>query len=243
MTEKEWLLEVDGVCKSFRGRRVVDSVTFTVSRGEIVGLLGPNGAGKTTTFRMVMGILKPDMGKILFEGKDVSGLPMYRRVRLGIGYLAQEPSIFRKLTVKENILIVLEAMGMRRRERREKLAALLDEFGLSHLEKSRAGSLSGGERRKLEIARALALSPRLLLLDEPFSGVDPIAVSALREIIRGLCNRGIGILLTDHNVRDTLRTTDRAYIMKDGTILVHGTASELTRNELAREHYLGDYFD
>jgi lipopolysaccharide export system ATP-binding protein len=237
------LLEVEGIKKSFRGRTVVNSVSFTVEKGQTVGLLGPNGAGKTTSFRMIVGMLTPEAGTVRFQDEDVTSLPMYRRARRGMGYLSQEPSVFQRMTVRQNILAVLEARGMERKERNAKADRALEEFGLAKLAGSRAHSLSGGERRKLEMARALATSPSLLLLDEPFSGVDPIAVSGLQEVIRDLAQRGIGILLTDHSVRETLKVTDRAYIIREGNILVHGTSDYLIDDPKAREHYLGKDFE
>ncbi|GAG02486.1 unnamed protein product, partial [marine sediment metagenome] len=218
------LLEVEGVKKGFRGRTVVNSVSFSVEEGQIVGLLGPNGAGKTTSFKMIVGMLTPEAGKVLFKGEDVTRLPMFRRARKGMGYLSQEPSVFQRMTVRQNLLAVLEARGMRKRERRSRSDSVLEEFGLTHVARSKAFSLSGGERRKLEIARALITEPALLLLDEPFSGVDPIAVSGLQNVIRDLSRKGMGILLTDHSVRETLKVTDRAYIIREGNILVHGTS-------------------
>ena len=237
------LLEVEGIKKRFRGRTVVNNVSFTVEEGQTVGLLGPNGAGKTTSFRMIVGMLTPEAGTVHFRGEDVTGLPMFKRARKGMGYLAQEPSIFQRMTVRQNILAVLEARGMAREERNERTDRTLEEFGLTRLAGGKAHSLSGGERRKLEMARALATSPSLLLLDEPFSGVDPIAVSGLQEVIRSLGKRGIGILLTDHSVRETLKVTDRAYIIREGNILVHGTSEFLINDPEAREHYLGRDFE
>ncbi len=237
------LLEVDGIKKSFRGRTVVNSVSFTVEEGQTVGLLGPNGAGKTTSFRMIVGMLTPDAGTVRFRDEDVTRLPMFRRARKGMGYLSQEPSVFQRLTVRQNILAVLEARGMERKERYEKTDRALEEFGLVKIAGSRAHTLSGGERRKLELARALATSPTLLLLDEPFSGVDPIAVSGLQEVMRNLRKRGIGILLTDHSVRETLKVTDRAYIIREGNILAHGTSDHLINDPEARKHYLGEDFE
>ena len=236
------LLETQNLQKSYGGRQVVDGVDITVRRGEIVGLLGPNGAGKTTTFSMVMGQVHPDAGHILFNGSDISNLPMYKRARIGIGYLAQEPSIFRKLTVAENILAILETLGLSPRERRRRLEELLNELGIRHLAKSKAYTLSGGEKRRLEITRALVTRPLFILLDEPFSGIDPIAVFEAQGIIRELKTRGLGILLTDHNVRETLAITDRAYIMAEGRVLISGTAEDLITDPKAREIYLGEKF-
>lgn len=237
-----WLLETQALRKSYGGRRVVDGVALTVRRGEIVGLLGPNGAGKTTTFYMVVGLIPPEEGAIRFSGGEITRLPMHRRARRGIGYLAQEPSIFRRLTVEENILAILETLPLSRAQRTERLRELLGELGLTHLAKSKADTLSGGERRRLEITRALVTQPTMLLLDEPFSGIDPIAVAECQEIIRSLRQRGLGILLTDHNVRETLAVTDRAYLMAEGKVLIAGTASDLINDPKARELYLGPRF-
>jgi lipopolysaccharide export system ATP-binding protein len=234
--------QTQGLRKSYGGRCVVDGVALTVRRGEIVGLLGPNGAGKTTTFYMAVGLVLPDQGKIRFEGQEITRLPMHQRARRGIGYLAQEPSIFRRLTVEENILAILETLPLPRVKRRERLRELLDELGLTPLAQSKADTLSGGERRRLEITRALVTQPALLLLDEPFSGIDPIAVAECQEIIRSLRERGLGILLTDHNVRETLAVTDRSYLMAEGRVLIHGTAADLIADPQAREIYLGPQF-
>ena len=236
------LLETEALRKSYGGRRVVDGVALKVQKGEIVGLLGPNGAGKTTTFYMVVGLIPPDDGKILFSGQDITRLPMHKRARSGIGYLAQEPSIFRRLTVEENILAILETLDLSRAERRARLAGLLAELGLTDLAPYPAYTLSGGERRRLEITRALVTSPRYLLLDEPFTGIDPIAIGDIQEIVARLRDRGIGILITDHNVRETLAITDRAYILYEGKVLVAGTALEIAANPRAREIYLGEKF-
>jgi len=236
------LLETAGLRKSYGGRQVVDGVDLKVRRGEIVGLLGPNGAGKTTTFYMVVGLISPEEGQILFGDSEITRLPMHLRARAGIGYLSQEPSIFRRLSVAENILAILETMPLTRAERRARLEELLDDLGLTHLAASKADTLSGGERRRLEITRALVTRPTFLLLDEPFSGIDPIAVAECQEIIRGLKERGMGILLTDHNVRETLSITDRSYLMAGGKILIAGGASELINDAKAREIYLGPKF-
>ena len=236
------LLETRGLSKRYGRRRVVDGVEITVRRGEIVGLLGPNGAGKTTTFYMVVGLIRPEAGQILFGGREITRMPMFRRARAGIGYLAQEPSIFRRLTVEENILAVLETLGLSRAERPRRLGVLLSELGIAHLAKSRADTLSGGERRRLEITRALVTEPEFILLDEPFSGIDPIAVADCQEIIRGLRARGLGILLTDHNVRETLAITDRAYLMAEGKVLITGGARDLIDDPKARAIYLGPKF-
>ena len=237
------LLEVENLVKVFGRRRVVDKVSFDVEPGEIVGLLGPNGAGKTTTFLMTVGMVTPESGTIRFRGQDVTRLPMFRRAHLGIGYLAQEPSIFRRLTVEENILAILETRKLSRAEREIRLEELLAELDLARLRKNRADTLSGGERRRLEITRALVTNPSLILLDEPFAGVDPIAVADVQEIVQKLSRRGIGVLLTDHNVRETLSITNRAYIIYEGKIIERGSAQELIRNQLVRKVYLGDRFD
>jgi lipopolysaccharide export system ATP-binding protein len=236
------LLQTEALKKSYGGRAVVNGVDLMINPGEIVGLLGPNGAGKTTTFYMVTGIVKPDGGRILFDHRDVSQYPMHKRARLGIGYLSQEPSIFRKLTVEENILAILETLDLPKTERHKRLEELLNELNIGHLRKSRACSLSGGERRRLEITRALVTHPLCILLDEPFSGIDPIAVHDCQNLIRELKGKGLGILLTDHNVRETLAITDRAYILYEGRVLVSGTASEIANNPTARETYLGERF-
>ena len=235
-------LQTQHVVKGYNGRPVVDGVDIRVARGEIVGLLGPNGAGKTTTFAMMVGYVRPDGGRILLDEADITDVPMYQRARFGIGYLAQEPSIFRKLTVEQNILAVLETLDVSRAERRRRLDQLLNELGITHLARQRAFTLSGGEKRRLEITRALVTNPQFILLDEPFSGIDPITVFEAQEIIRELRNRGLGILLTDHNVRETLAITDRAYIMAEGRVLIAGTAHELITDPRAREIYLGEKF-
>ena len=242
MSSNGALLETEGLRKTYGGRRVVDGVNLKARRGEIVGLLGPNGAGKTTTFYMVVGLIPPEEGRIQFSGAEITRLPMHLRARTGIGYLAQEPSIFRRLTVAQNILAILETLQLSRSERTKRLRELLEELGLTHLAKSRADTLSGGERRRLEITRALVTQPTLLLLDEPFSGIDPIAVAECQEIIRSLRSRGMGILLTDHNVRETLAVTDRAYLMAEGRVLITGGASDLINDPKAREIYLGPQF-
>ncbi|MBI4242103.1 MAG: LPS export ABC transporter ATP-binding protein [Candidatus Rokubacteria bacterium] len=235
-------LVVQGLSKWFRDRQVVDGVSLDIQRGEIVGLLGPNGAGKTTSFHMIVGHLRPDDGRIFLEGEEVTNLPMYKRCRLGLGYLPQESSVFRKLTVEENLLAILETLDLSYAERREQLRQLLAELGLTRLARYPAYTLSGGERRRLEITRALVTSPRYLLLDEPFTGIDPIAIVDIQEIVARLRERGIGILITDHNVRETLAITDRAYILYDGRVLVSGTATELAQDPTAREIYLGERF-
>ena len=237
------LLEVRNLVKSYRRRRVVDGVSFSIERGEIVGLLGRNGAGKTTTFRMIMGMITPDGGGVFFEGRDISRLPMYRRARLGMGYLSQEPSVFRGLTVADNLLAILETLPIGRAERKSRLGALLDEFGLSKLSEDRAATLSGGERRRLEIARALVLAPALILFDEPFAGVDPIAVADIQENVKNLRSRGISILLTDHNVRETLSITDRSTIIDEGRKIAEGPRDAIVRDPVVRRTYLGEGFN
>ena len=222
--------------------RVVSDVTIQVKRGEVVGLLGPNGAGKTTSFYMIVGLLRPAEGRILLNGRDITEEPVYRRARMGLGYLAQEPSIFRRLSVRDNVLAVLETMPLSNAEREERLKKLLDDLNLTHLADRLASKLSGGERRRVEITRALARQPHYMLLDEPFVGIDPIAVSEIQDIVGRLRDRGIGVLITDHNVRETLRITDRAYIMHEGRILLQGTAEELANDARAREIYLGERF-
>lgn len=242
MAAPEALLLVEGLVKSYKKRRVVDGVGFGVDKGEIVGLLGPNGAGKTTSFRMTVGLVPPDAGKVSLAGKECTRMAMFRRARLGMGYLPQEASVFRQMTVRDNLIAVLEAMPLRRAERNSEADRLLAELELSHLVNSRADTLSGGERRRLELARALATRPTILLLDEPFAGVDPINVEEIQGLIRQLRDQGIGILITDHNVRETLESTDRAYIIHRGQILREGTADELVRDPRVREVYLGQNF-
>lgn len=237
------LLATEKLMKEYRHRRVVNGVSIRVNAGEIVGLLGPNGAGKTTTFNMVVGLIKPDEGGVHFYERDISRLPMHRRARLGIGYLTQEPSIFRKLTVEQNILAILETCRMGRQERALRLKYFLDELDMARLAKSRAYTLSGGEKRRLEITRALVTSPKLLLLDEPFSGIDPIAVYEVQKIVRRLRERGLGILITDHNVRETLKLVDRAYLIHHGEVVYEGSAEELVNDPKAREIYLGPEFN
>lgn len=228
-----------GLAKSFTGRRVVDDVSVEVRQGEIVGLLGPNGAGKTTTFYLLTGLIRPDAGRVTFDDEDITRWPMYQRARRGVGYLAQEPSIFRKMTVEENVLAILERRGLPRRERQATLDRMLDELSITHLRKSPAYSLSGGERRRLEITRALVSEPRFMLLDEPFAGVDPIAVHDIQTIVAGLRHRGIGVLITDHNVEQTLDIVDRAYIMFEGRVQAAGTVPELVYDEHVSRLYLG----
>ncbi|MFH1414103.1 MAG: LPS export ABC transporter ATP-binding protein [Candidatus Omnitrophota bacterium] len=236
------LLEIKGLAKSYDGREVVRGVDILVRRGEIVGLLGPNGAGKTTTFYMIVGVISPNRGKIVFDNNDITFLPIHERARYGIGYLAQEASIFRKLTVEDNIMSILETLPIGKAERQKRLKNLLKELNISHLAKSKAFTLSGGERRRLEITRALVTNPSFILLDEPFSGIDPIVVNEAQEIIKELKEKGLGILLTDHNVRETLSITDRAYLIADGKILISGVADELINNPKARQIYLGEKF-
>ncbi|MBI5867489.1 MAG: LPS export ABC transporter ATP-binding protein [candidate division Zixibacteria bacterium] len=235
-------LHTHELVKSYRGRRVVNGVTVTIAPGEIVGLLGPNGAGKTTTFYMTIGFIKPETGDVLLGERPITRLPMYKRARLGIGYLPQEPSIFRKMSVADNVVAVLEAQGLSRAERKKRLVELLEELNITHVAKNRGYQLSGGERRRVEIARALATRPKFMLLDEPFAGIDPIAVEDIQSIVAKLKQKGLGILITDHNVRETLSITDRAYIMCDGDILKEGTAEFLANDPEARKIYLGEKF-
>ena len=237
------LLVTENLVKEYSGRRVVNGVSVNVGAGEIVGLLGPNGAGKTTTFNMVVGVVRPDEGHVSFQEHEITGLPMHKRARLGIGYLTQEPSVFRKLTVEENILAILETCKLSRDERAVRLKYLLEELDLTPIAKSKAYQLSGGEKRRLEITRALVTSPKLLLLDEPFSGIDPIAVYEVQKIVRRLKERGLGILITDHNVRETLKLIDRGYIIHKGQVLVEGSAEFLANDPQAREIYLGPEFN
>jgi lipopolysaccharide export system ATP-binding protein len=236
------LLEIKGLAKSYDGREVVKGVDILVKRGEIVGLLGPNGAGKTTTFYMVVGVITPNRGKIIFDNRDITSLPIHERARFGIAYLSQEPSIFRKLSVEENIMAILETLPIGKFQRQQRLKNLLEELNIAHLAKNKAYTLSGGERRRLEITRALVTNPSFILLDEPFSGIDPIVVNEAQEIIKDLKERGLGILLTDHNVREALSITDRAYLIAEGRILISGTAAELIDNPQARQIYLGEKF-
>jgi lipopolysaccharide export system ATP-binding protein len=237
------LLNTENLVKEYKHRRVVSGVSISVAPGEIVGLLGPNGAGKTTTFNMVVGVVEPDEGTVRFLEHEITSLPMHQRARLGIGYLTQEPSIFRKLTVEENILAILETCKLNRQERSVRLKYMLDELDMARLAKSKAYTLSGGEKRRLEITRALVTSPKLLLLDEPFSGIDPIAVYEVQKIVRRLKERGLGILITDHNVRETLKLIDRGYIIHKGQVLVEGTAEFLANDPKARKIYLGPEFN
>ena len=236
------LVETRGLVKTYRRRRVVNGVNMNVREGEIVGLLGPNGAGKTTSFYMITGLIKPTSGQVVFRGREVTRLPMFRRARMGLGYLAQEPSIFRNMTVEENVLAILETLPLGPRERRRRLEYLLEELKIGYLAKQKAYTLSGGERRRLEITRALVTDPSLILLDEPFSGVDPLAVFDVQQIIRDLKQRGLGILITDHNVRETLSVVDRAYVIYSGEVLTEGTREFLVNDPQAREKYLGKAF-
>jgi lipopolysaccharide export system ATP-binding protein len=236
------ILRTEDLTKSYGGRTVVRGVNLEISSGEVVGLLGPNGAGKTTTFSMVVGLASPDSGRVLLEGADITADPMYVRARRGIGYLPQEPSIFRGLTVEQNLLAILETLDLDSASRQRRMRELLAELGLTPLAKSPAYTLSGGERRRVEITRALVLSPQFMLLDEPFAGIDPIAVGDIRELVLHLKDRGIGVLITDHNVRETLDIVDRAYIMHDGHVLMEGTADEIVSHEGVRRVYLGERF-
>lgn len=235
-------LTADGLVKRYGRRTVVNGISLHASCGEIVGLLGPNGAGKTTTFYMVVGLVRPNEGSVSFRGEEITRMPVFRRARLGLGYLAQEASVFRKLTVEENVMAILETLPMAAAERRGRLEELLEDLGLAKLARQRAYTLSGGERRKLEIARALVRRPAILMLDEPFSGVDPLAVHDIQEIVKGLRDRGLGIIVTDHNVRETLSIVDRAYLVYDGQILCEGPSGFLVRDETARRLYLGRDF-
>ena len=235
-------IRTDKICKIYNGRKVVNNVSISVSQGEIVGLLGPNGAGKTTSFYMIVGMVRPDSGHIFLDDVEMTEKPMFRRARLGVGYLPQEASIFRKLSVQDNIMAILETQNYKRSERKERLEQLLEEFKITHIRKTKAMSCSGGERRRLEIARALAASPDFLLLDEPFAGIDPIAVGDIQAIISSLREKGMGILITDHNVRETLSITDRAYIMYKSQVLTEGSSDFLANNEEAKRIYLGESF-
>jgi len=236
------VLEAYNLVKVYKRRRVVDEVDLRVTEGKIVGLLGPNGAGKTTSFYMMVGLIRPNKGRIFMNGREITRLPIYQRARLGLGYLAQEPSIFRKLTVEENVLLILEALGVPYRQRMERMEEILDELDLTHLRRSIGNTLSGGERRRCEIARALAGSPDFMLLDEPFTGVDPIAIQDIQHIITMLKKKGIGILITDHSVRDILAVSDWVYIMHQGKILQSGTAREIADSDIAKKYYLGERF-
>jgi lipopolysaccharide export system ATP-binding protein len=235
-------LQARSLSKSYRGRKVVDEVNLELGRGEVVGLLGPNGAGKTTTFYIIVGLIAPETGQVRLNGEEITSLPMYLRARSGISYLPQEPSVFRKLTVEENLRSIAETLDLTSRQQHSQVAALLEEFGIEHLRAQRAYTLSGGERRRLEIARALVLTPQFILLDEPFAGIDPLAVLDIQRIIGRLKARGIGILITDHNVRETLNITDRAYIINDGRILRDGSPEQLTSDAEVKKIYLGENF-
>lgn len=236
------VITTDNLVKIYNTRHVVDGVSISVEQGSVVGLLGPNGAGKTTTFYMIVGIEKPDAGTVMLDGKDISAMPMYQRARAGIGYLPQEASIFSKMTVEDNIMAILETTDLNASEREAKMNALLDEFRLNHVRKSEGKALSGGERRRVEIARALATDPAFILLDEPFAGIDPIAVADIQGMITHLAQRGIGVLITDHNVRETLSIVDKAYILAEGHILLHGDSETIANDPVARKYYLGDNF-
>jgi len=240
--KEEFLLTAENMVKAYHGKRVVNGVSINIKAGEVVGLLGPNGAGKTTSFYMVMGLVRPDEGCVRFKDYEITHAPMYQRARLGMGYLAQEPSIFRKLTVEQNIMAILETLAISRKERKSRLEQLLEELELTRLAKQKAMTLSGGERRRLEITRALVTNPSFLMLDEPFSGVDPIAVYDVQQIIGQLQKKGMGILITDHNVRETLAVVDRAYLMSEGEIMLEGTSEFLVNDEKAKEIYLGPQF-
>ena len=235
-------LKANQIVKTYNKRNVVQGVSLEVNRGEVVGLLGPNGAGKTTTFYMITGMIKPNRGTISLDDKEITNLPMYKRARLGIGYLSQEPSVFTKLSVENNLMLVLELTNLSKKEQKERLEELLEEFSITHIRKSIAYTLSGGERRRTEIARSLVMNPDFILLDEPFAGVDPIAVEDIQKIVINLKNKGIGVLITDHNVRETLSITDRSYLLFEGSILKSGSAKELIEDKEARRLYLGDKF-
>lgn len=236
-------LEAQGLLKIYKKRKVVNDVSLYVDQGQIVGLLGPNGAGKTTSFYMIVGLIQPEEGKILLDGEEITHLPTYKRAQRGIGYLPQEASVFRKLTVENNIMAVLEFTDLSKKQRKEKMEELIREFGLEHVRKSKGDTLSGGERRRTEIARALATDPKFILLDEPFAGIDPIAVEDIQEIVSRLKMRNIGILITDHNVQETLSITDRSYLLYQGEILKYGTSEELSEDEEVRRLYLGKSFE
>jgi lipopolysaccharide export system ATP-binding protein len=241
-TEETYLIRTEKLVKAYKGRKVVREVDINVKAGEIVGLLGPNGAGKTTSFYMIVGLVKPTAGKVFFNGKNVTNTPMFKRARMGMGYLSQEPSIFRKLTVEENVMSILETLPISYKERKQRLEKLLDDLKISKLAKQKAYTLSGGERRRLEITRALVTNPSIILLDEPFSGVDPLAVNDVQDIVRDLRDQGLGVLITDHNVRETLAVVDRAYLLCDGQVLSEGNSEFLVNDEVSRELYLGPRF-
>ena len=236
------IIETKNLVKIYGQRRVVDDVSLSVEQGTVVGLLGPNGAGKTTTFYMVVGITKPDSGSVLLDGKDIGQMPMYQRARLGIGYLPQEASVFRKMTVEENLMSILETTSLTHDEQVRKMNELIDEFGIGHIRGNLGTALSGGERRRVEIARSLATNPAFILLDEPFAGIDPIAVADIQGMIAHLAKRGIGILITDHNVRETLSIVDKAYILASGKVLLHGDSDSIANDPVARKYYLGENF-
>lgn len=236
------MLEAKGLVKSYKGRKVVNNLSLSVEKGEVVGLLGPNGAGKTTTFYMAVGLIRPDKGSVYLNEKNITELPMYMRARMGISYLPQEPSVFRKLTVRENIMSILETIDLKDKERKERLESLLSELNISHLADNKAYTLSGGERRRVEITRALVTSPSFMLLDEPFAGIDPIAITEIQNIVAKLKKKNIGILITDHSVQETLAITDRAYIINEGKILISGTPKEIAHSSKARAIYLGEKF-
>ena len=240
--EETYLVRTEKLVKAYKGRKVVREVNINVKAGEIVGLLGPNGAGKTTSFYMIVGLVRPTGGKVFFNGNDVTNVPMYKRARMGMGYLSQEPSIFRKLTVEENVMGILETLPVSGKERKRRLGHLLEELKIDHLAKQRAYTLSGGERRRLEITRALATNPSIILLDEPFSGVDPLAVHDVQDIVQELRDKGLGVLITDHNVRETLEVVNRAYLLCEGQVLREGNSDFLVNDEVSRELYLGSRF-
>jgi lipopolysaccharide export system ATP-binding protein len=241
-TEETYLIRTEKLAKAYKGRKVVREVEINVKAGEIVGLLGPNGAGKTTSFYMIVGLVRPSGGKVFFNGKNITNVPMYKRARMGMGYLSQEPSIFRKLTVQDNVMSILETLPISGKERKRRLDHLLEDLKISHLAKQKAYTLSGGERRRLEITRALVTDPSIILLDEPFSGVDPLAVHDVQDIVRDLRDRGLGVLITDHNVRETLAVVDRAYLLCEGQVLREGNSEFLVNDEVSRELYLGPRF-
>ncbi|MBW2206419.1 MAG: LPS export ABC transporter ATP-binding protein [Deltaproteobacteria bacterium] len=243
MAANKDVLESKDLVKTYSGKRVVDHIDLVLNRHEIVGLLGPNGAGKTTTFFMIIGMIRPDQGRVYLDGEDITRDPMYLRARKGINYLAQEPSVFRKLTVEENILAIMESLDIPRQEVGDRIRLLLSDLHISHLSKQKASSLSGGERRRLEITRALVTEPRFMLLDEPFAGIDPLAINDIKEIIRGLKDRGIGIIISDHNVRETLDVCDSAYIVSQGRIIESGPPEKIVESEIARSTYLGEDFN
>lgn len=243
MTGSQEILEAKTLVKTYNGKRVVDRIDLTVNRNEVVGLLGPNGAGKTTTFYMIIGLIRPDSGRVFLDGKEITHDPMYLRARKGVNYLAQEPSIFRKLTVEQNLLAIMENLQIPSQERKERLHTFLSELKIGHLAKQKAALLSGGERRRLEITRALVTKPRFMLLDEPFAGIDPLALNDIKEIIRQLRERGIGIIISDHNVRETLDVCDSAYIISQGKIIEYGVPEQIVHSRIARSVYLGDNFN